>query len=40
MLRVCNLNLAKKGSATDKPEINVPTHAFFFFLVPTTMSKH
>ena len=30
MLCVCDLNLAKKGSATDEPEINVPTHAFFF----------
>lgn len=30
MLRVCDPNLSKKGSATDEPDINVPTHAFFF----------
>lgn len=30
MMRVCDINLAKKGSATDdSADMNVPTHAFF-----------
>ena len=30
MMRVCDINLAKKGSVTDEPDMNVPAHAFFF----------
>ena len=38
-MRLCDINLAKKWSTRDEPDMNVPTHAFFSF-VPTTMTKH